>query len=55
MEAQSEQQDTCAGFSQLDETVQPQNTDFGAQVFPVVFNAQTQAAIVPEITHYGKN
>jgi len=55
MVARSEQQGTSAHFSQLDETVQPQNTDFGVQVFLVVFNVQTQAAIAPEVTHYGKN
>jgi len=33
MEARSEQQGTSAGLSQLDETVQPQNTDFKVQVF----------------------
>jgi len=55
MEAWSEQQDISVGFSQLDETVQPQSTDFGVQVLPVGFNVQTPAVIVPEVTHYGKN
>jgi len=55
MEAHPEQQDTSIGSSQLDETVQPQKTDFGVQVFPDVHDKQTQAAIVPEITHCGKN
>jgi len=54
MEAHSEQQDTSIGSSQLDETVQPQNTDFGVQVFPDDHNTQTQAAIVPEVTHCSK-
>ena len=52
MEAHSE---TSIGSSQLDETVQPQNTDFGVQVFPDVHNKQTQTAIVPEVTYCGKN
>jgi len=55
MEAHSEQQDISIGFSQLDETVQPQNTNFVIQVFPDVHNKQTQAAIAPEVTHCGKN
>jgi len=56
MEAHSEQQVTSIGSSQLDETVQPLNTDFGVQVFPSgVHDKQTQAAIVPEVTHCSKN
>ena len=39
----------------VDETVQPQNTNFGVQVFPDVHDKQTQAAIVPEVTHCSKN
>jgi len=55
MEAHLEQQDTSIGSSQLDETVQPQNTNFGIQVFPDVHDKQTQAAIAPEVTHCSKN
>jgi len=54
MEAHSKQQDTSVDSSQLDETAQPQNTNFGIQVFPDVRNKQTQAAIAPEVAHCSK-
>jgi len=55
MEAHSVQRDTSIGSSQLNETVQPQNTDFEIQVFPDVHHKQNQVAIAPEVTHCGKN
>ena len=58
MDAQSEQQDTSVGSSQLqsvDEAAQPQYTSFGVQTIPNVLDARTQAAIVPKVTHFGRN
>ena len=58
MDAQSEQQDTSVGSSQLqsvNEAAQPRYTSFGVQTFPDVLDAHTQAAIVPEVTQFGRN
>ena len=58
MDAQSEQQDTFVGSSQLqsvNEAAQSRYTSFGVQAFPDVLDAHTQAAIVPEVTLFGRN
>ena len=51
------QQDTSVGSlaNCMNEAAQPRYTSFGVQAFPDVFDAHTQAAIVPEVTHFGRN
>ena len=58
MDDQSEQQDTSVGFSQLqsvNEAAQPRYSSFGVQTFPDILDAHTQAAIVAEVTQFGRN
>ena len=54
MDAQLEQQDASVSSEECVEGMQSQYKCIGIQALPDVCHAQTQVAIVPEVTHSGK-